>query len=1381
MLSWLVLLVLGTVLIVPGQVFAAEMVTNGTFNGSSSWTLSTATHDAAETYTGDGSGSVSVLSSGRNTQTTGTVTQAVTISNGSSIASANDIIAAVKHTSSVVTSSIRALTVALEYLDTSTVEVFFNDSFADGAAWSSIGNLTSTGFPLTLSQDVINVIVTLDAKNGNNAAAGSQLWADDISITYTAAAGDTTPPTISSTIPADSATGVAVNSQVTINWDEPILCPTVNTTNITISGSGGSGWALNSCSGSQAIFDTSAQAGSTVFTVSIGTGVTDIAGNSMLADSFLYLTGPGDVTPPTISSTFPTNGATDVVLDGLVNIFFNENIDCSTAIVANITSDSPGWSLASCGGTTVSFNTSGQANGTVYTVTVTTAVKDSAGNSMSAAYPFSYTTAAGGSALACNDCHGDGSNDSPPDSGDNTRILATGAVKGDHVPHVATYSYACTLCHIDNGANSAHYSGKINMADAIEGGWYDKDNDGNDESPGTDATFDQVDTPVTGRCDSTNCHGATNRPTWGTTTKAGAGCTLCHRSGTNDGAAANAYPTATFRTADAVGLHAYHLTNATVSSLIDGGIECADCHTVPVSIGAAGHISTVADRASDADPTFPAGPATLKSYAVGYANATQTCSVYCHDGTTDTDGTDSTPSWNATYGTCSSPANGCHGLPPDPSGGTHNGYNFPADCNGCHDTVNAGGTIAILSQHIDGTVQIAGCTGCHGGGSNEYPPLAATNGGPDGVGAHVAHIEQSATLMTKQDIGGATLVNDWCSECHTTSRGAGGHNDGYPAEVAFGNAVEAKYGGTSASISPDGGAVGDGNAGDCTVYCHGANMPNGDTLGTKRFPDWADTSLSGNCNTCHGFPPTPSGTHSGYTLQTQCGGCHTSTMTPAVAGITTPAKHINGTVEVVVGCTGCHSGGGPGAKLVSANSTHSNAAMDLATGGVISTCEDCHFDDHSSRGTGTVDIPWDERTMGTITAAEDALDSIIYLKGSGSEAEVCWSCHVTYGISEWNSTADTVASPGPRPAGYLSTGGPNWIGATWDSANFTYKQGSIASVHETQESTANPAVVSDDTDHAASPDGGQDSVADISCSACHDVHSIADGDTDAEPAPYLRGTWTSNPFPEDGAPQTTANATVWGGVPRAGLGGTKTGSTPNVLGGWQIEQNNPSAYTQVSNYATHSGLCASCHSQATLEDDLTWTGHDAVVDGFSGTRSNIFRTSIRGGTGDSQVRGHMQQNNSTNSASTKYALGLRSEYYAADFQPSITVNSDPQYGANIDQTWGLSIDDGTTDPDFHQFACSKCHDPHASRLPRLMITNCLDVVHNTWDKLTNNDVDDPSAWQGANSSTKGAHNATELAYSSTAVNCHRYVQVDDTDQESAGDPGEPGWNLITPW
>ena len=99
-----------------------------------------------------------------------------------------------------------------------------------------------------------------------------------------------------------------------------------------------------------------------------------------------------DATAPSVSSTVPTNGAPAVAVDSNVTINFDEDVDCATVNTTNITSDSPGWTFSSCTAAQAVFTTSGQAASTTYNVNVTTAVTDLAGNALSAAYPFSYTT-----------------------------------------------------------------------------------------------------------------------------------------------------------------------------------------------------------------------------------------------------------------------------------------------------------------------------------------------------------------------------------------------------------------------------------------------------------------------------------------------------------------------------------------------------------------------------------------------------------------------------------------------------------------------------------------------------------------------------------------------------------------------------------------------------------------------------------------------------------------------------------------------------------------------------------------------------------------------------------------------------------------------------
>jgi hypothetical protein len=99
---------------------------------------------------------------------------------------------------------------------------------------------------------------------------------------------------------------------------------------------------------------------------------------------------------------------------------------------------------------------------------------------------------------------------------------------------------------------------------------------------------------------------------------------------------------------------------------------------------------------------------------------------------------------------------------------------------------------------------------------------------------------------------------------------------------------------------------------------------------------------------------------------------------------------------------------------------------------------------------------------------------------------------------------------------------------------------------------------------------------------------------------------------------------------------------------------------------------------------------------------------------------------------------------------------------------------------YHTFNCGKCHNPHASRLPKLMITNCLDTNHNTWDNT--------AAFSAATSTNVAAvwRNSRHSQWPS-AQNCHR---LDNRASFGTGGSAESGnettvrgtgWNKVTPW
>jgi hypothetical protein len=140
-----------------------------------------------------------------------------------------------------------------------------------------------------------------------------------------------------------------------------------------------------------------------------------------------------------------------------------------------------------------------------------------------------------------------------------------------------------------------------------------------------------------------------------------------------------------------------------------------------------------------------------------------------------------------------------------------------------------------------------------------------------------------------------------------------------------------------------------------------------------------------------------------------------------------------------------------------------------------------------------------------------------------------------------------------------------------------------------------------------------------------------------------------------------------------------------------------------------------------------------------------------------------------------------------------TTNNTNRYVYRDDYDWGVNRETGASaaEPMYHRFSCSKCHNPHASRLPRLMITNCLDVSHNKWDDTFAGDPDWTSGspvtnWttavmsHGSGNDISGLARNKQFAYAKSAQNCHRYVDTNnDVDGDDTGEA--PGWNKVTPW
>jgi len=102
----------------------------------------------------------------------------------------------------------------------------------------------------------------------------------------------------------------------------------------------------------------------------------------------------GDITPPTITSTSPTSGATNISIGQTVVINFSEALDGATVTTGNFYIDGVTSSVNMVGNAVYINPVADLSYSTVHTVHVTTGVTDVAGNTLAAPLSYTFTTEA---------------------------------------------------------------------------------------------------------------------------------------------------------------------------------------------------------------------------------------------------------------------------------------------------------------------------------------------------------------------------------------------------------------------------------------------------------------------------------------------------------------------------------------------------------------------------------------------------------------------------------------------------------------------------------------------------------------------------------------------------------------------------------------------------------------------------------------------------------------------------------------------------------------------------------------------------------------------------------------------------------------------------
>jgi hypothetical protein len=273
-------------------------------------------------------------------------------------------------------------------------------------------------------------------------------------------------------------------------------------------------------------------------------------------------------------------------------------------------------------------------------------------------------------------------------------------------------------------------------------------------------------------------------------------------------------------------------------------------------------------------------------------------------------------------------------------------------------------------------------------------------------------------------------------------------------------------------------------------------------------------------------------------------------------------------------------------------------------------------------------------------------------------------------------------------------------------------------------------------------------------------------------APALKGTWMASPYKEDrapvsvtakdtnqysigaagnkAAPRTTPDfnfnnpGTIGGGFGTglASLGTYAAGGTGND--GYFIDDNtfgipgvtnttaDDTSLRMTSLTANHltqtdtqfGGLCMGCHPKANIDLEV---GRTAVETG--NVAINVHRT-VKGwdaiataadfftpANTNEHSMAYVTTNPTTSSVCSSAYWRLPGGYrWSVDPGTGVQVTGTGSWDAQTlpaISNKGGQTQSGFTQSQFHQFTCSKCHAPHATKLPRLMKTNCLDVGTST--------------------------------------------------------------------
>ena len=257
----------------------------------------------------------------------------------------------------------------------------------------------------------VNTVYTATINTGAKSLAGTPLAANYVWTFRTVPAP--TPPTVIATVPVNGATGVPINQALSATFSVAMTPGSISSTTFTLTGPGSAnvtGAVTYVAAGSVATFIPAASlTPSTAYTATITTGAMDLSGTA-LAQNYVwtFTTAASPIlTPPTVISTIPLNGATSVPLNQIVSATFSTAMNPATINSATFKLTGPGatavsglLAYAAIGNTLTFTPTANLAPSTLYTATITTGAQNLAGTALASNFVWTFTTGTGTATIA---------------------------------------------------------------------------------------------------------------------------------------------------------------------------------------------------------------------------------------------------------------------------------------------------------------------------------------------------------------------------------------------------------------------------------------------------------------------------------------------------------------------------------------------------------------------------------------------------------------------------------------------------------------------------------------------------------------------------------------------------------------------------------------------------------------------------------------------------------------------------------------------------------------------------------------------------------------------------------------------------------------------